>query len=73
MELKRNRSLYFSESESLCSLEVFVHVNNDPAITKLYDLYRIEMPEYLIATLDEEDLPSDVASNTGERVYAIHW
>ncbi len=54
---KGTEALYFSESESLCSLEVFVHVNNDPAITKLYDLYRIEMPEYLIATLDEEDLP----------------
>ncbi|MEF1307441.1 RES family NAD+ phosphorylase, partial [Vibrio owensii] len=43
---KGTEALYFSQSESLCSLEVFVHVNNDPAITKLYDLYRIEMPEY---------------------------
>ncbi len=53
---KGTEALYFSQSESLCSLEVFVHVNNDPAITKLYDLYRIEMPEYLIAALDEEKI-----------------
>lgn len=54
---KGTEALYFSESESLCSLEVFVHVNNDPSMINLYDLYRIEMPEELIAKLDKEDLP----------------
>ncbi len=55
---KGTEALYFAESESLCSLEVFVHVNNDPSIITQYDLYRIEMPEALIVTLDQEDLPS---------------
>lgn len=54
---KGTEALYFSESESLCSLEVFVHVNNDPDIINLFDLYSIEMPESLIAKLDKEDLP----------------
>lgn len=50
-------ALYFSESESLASLEVFVHVNKDPKIITQYDLYRIELPEKLIARLEEVDLP----------------
>ena len=50
-------ALYFAESESLCILEVFVHVKNDPAIVDQYDLYRIEIPDELVATLTEEDLP----------------
>ncbi|OBT16357.1 hypothetical protein A9264_12015 [Vibrio sp. UCD-FRSSP16_10] len=54
---KGTEALYFAESESLCSLEVFVHVNNDPNIVDQYDLYRIEVPDELIVKLDEEDLP----------------
>ena len=54
---KGTEALYFAESESLCSLEVFVHVNNDPNIVDQYDLYRIEIPDDLIAKLGEEDLP----------------
>ncbi|WP_341663330.1 RES family NAD+ phosphorylase [Vibrio sp.] len=54
---KGTEALYFSESESLCSLEVFVHVNNDPNIVDQYDLYRIEIPNKLVAKLDIEDLP----------------
>ena len=54
---KGTEALYFAESESLCSLEVFVHVNNDPNIVDQYDLYRIEIPDKLIAKLGEEDLP----------------
>lgn len=55
---KGTEALYFAESESLCSLEVFVHVNNDPNIVDQYDLYRIEIPDELIVKLDEEDLPA---------------
>lgn len=55
---KGAEALYFSESESLCSLEVFVHVNNDPNIAKKYDLYRIDIPKGLIVKLDHHDLPS---------------
>nr|WP_086938817.1 RES family NAD+ phosphorylase [Thaumasiovibrio occultus] len=55
---KGTEALYFAESESLCSLEVFVHVNNDPNIIDQYDLYRIEVPDKLIAALDPEDLPA---------------
>lgn len=55
---KGTEALYFAESESLCSLEVFVHVNNDPNIIEQYNLYRIDMPDELIAKLDQEDLPS---------------
>ncbi|MEM1366898.1 MAG: RES family NAD+ phosphorylase [Cyanobacteria bacterium P01_H01_bin.15] len=54
---KGTEALYFAESESLCSLEVLVHVNNDANIIDQYDLYRIDMPEYLIAKLDLDDLP----------------
>jgi RES domain-containing protein len=54
---KGTEALYFSESESLCSLEVFVHINNDPDIINFYDLYSIEIPDHLIAKLDQEDLP----------------
>lgn len=51
-------ALYFAESESLCVLEVFVHVNNDPELIHRYDLYRINIPDELIVRLDEQDLPS---------------
>jgi len=54
---KGTEALYFAESESLCSLEVFVHVNNDPNIVDKYDLYRIDIPDEFIAKLDKEDLP----------------
>lgn len=54
---KGTEALYFSESESLCALEVFVHVNNDPNIITLYDLYRINIPDELVVKLDKEDLP----------------
>jgi RES domain-containing protein len=50
-------ALYFAESESLCVLEVFVHVNNDPELIHRYDLYRINLPDELIVRLDEADLP----------------
>ena len=56
---KGTEALYFSESESLCCLEVFVHVNNDPSIIDQYDLYRIEVNDKLIVKLDEEDLPKN--------------
>lgn len=56
---KGTEALYFSESESLCSLEVLVHVSKHPEIAKLYDLYSIELPEKLIVRLDDEDLPSN--------------
>jgi len=51
-------ALYFSESESLSTLEVFIHVNRHPEIMNQYDLYYIELPDSLIARLDEEDLPT---------------
>ncbi|MCK6265017.1 RES family NAD+ phosphorylase [Vibrio sp. ZSDE26] len=54
---KGTEALYFAESESLCALEVFVHVNNDPNIITQYDLYRINIPDELIVKLDNEDLP----------------
>jgi len=54
---KGTEALYFAESESLCVLEVFVHVKNDPDIITQYDLYRIDMPNALIVKLDQEDLP----------------
>ncbi len=50
-------ALYFAESESLCILEVFVHVNSDPHFIELYDLFRIDMPHDLIAMLDPSSLP----------------
>lgn len=56
---KGTEALYFSASESLCCLEVFVHVNNDPSIIDQYDLYRIEISDKLIVKLDEEDLPKN--------------
>lgn len=55
---KGTEALYFAESESLCCLEVFVHIKNDPQIIDQYDLYRIELPDRLIVKLDEEDLPN---------------
>lgn len=55
---KGTEALYFAESESLCSLEVFVHVNNDPNIVDQYDLYRIDIPDELIVKLEKKDLPS---------------
>ena len=55
---KGTEALYFSASESLCSLEVLAHMNHDPGIIDLYDLYRITIPDELIAQLDEEDLPT---------------
>lgn len=54
---KGTEALYFSESESLCCLEVFVHVNNDPNIINQYDLYSIEIAEDLIVKLELDDLP----------------
>ncbi|MFC3031533.1 RES family NAD+ phosphorylase [Pseudoalteromonas fenneropenaei] len=56
---KGTEALYFAESESLCVLEVFVHINNDPELINQYDLYRIDVPESLIVKLDNEDLPSN--------------
>ncbi|EJN6829271.1 RES family NAD+ phosphorylase [Vibrio cidicii] len=56
---KGSEALYFAESESLCCLEVFVHLNQGPDIRHQYDLYRIELPDELIATLATEDLPSN--------------
>lgn len=55
---KGTDALYFSESESLSTLEVFVHVNRHPEIVNQYDLYSIELPDALIARLEEEDLPA---------------
>ena len=52
-------AVYLAESESLCILEVFVHLENDPGVIDQYDLYRIDIPEHLIAQLAEEDLPTD--------------
>jgi RES domain-containing protein len=54
---KGTEALYFAESESLCCLEVFVHVNNDRNIVDQYDLYRIDIADELIATLEKQDLP----------------
>lgn len=54
---KGTEALYFAESESLCSLEVFIHVNNDPNIVDQYDLYRIDIPDELIVQLEKQDLP----------------
>ena len=51
-------ALYFAESESLCSLEVFVHLSNDHSLIQLYDLYRIDIPVELIVKLDASDLPA---------------
>lgn len=54
---KGTEALYLAQSESLCALEVFVHVNNDPHIINQYDLYRIDIPEVLIVKLETQDLP----------------
>lgn len=54
---KGTEALYFAESESLCTLEVFVHINNDPEIINKYNLYRIEIPDTLILKLEIDDLP----------------
>lgn len=54
---KGTEALYFSESESLCSLEVFVHLNNTPDMIDRYDLYRIDVPDKLIVKLSRSDLP----------------
>ncbi|KOO57820.1 RES domain superfamily [Rheinheimera sp. KL1] len=56
---KGTEALYFAGSESLCVLEVFVHLTRDPAVIQLYDLYAIDMPEQLIAKLEQEDLPAN--------------
>ncbi|RBP77974.1 RES domain-containing protein [Marinomonas rhizomae] len=55
---KGTDALYFSESESLSTLEVFVHVNSHPNIMNQYNLYCIELPDHLIARLEKEDLPT---------------
>ena len=69
---KGTEALYFAESESLCSLEVFVHVNNDPNIVDHYDLYRIEVPDEFIVKLEEEDLPETWRNiPTGEETQEI--
>lgn len=54
---KNIECLYCSDSESLCTLEVLVHVKNDPDIIELYDLYRIYVPDELITALEEQDCP----------------
>lgn len=56
---KGTEALYFAESESLCVLEVFVHINNDPELINKYDLYRIDVPDELIVQLENEDLPNN--------------
>ncbi|EMU3330304.1 RES family NAD+ phosphorylase, partial [Vibrio cholerae] len=53
------KALYFAESESLCVLEVFVHINNDPELIHKYDLYRIDVLDELIVQLENEDLPNN--------------
>lgn len=65
-------ALYFSESESLCALEVFVHVNKDLQIINRYQLYRVDVPESLIAKLEHTDLPNNWrAIPAGEATQAI--
>lgn len=54
---KGTAALYFAASESLCILEVFVHLNHDPEVIQQYDLYRIELPDELIIPLDNSVLP----------------
>jgi len=49
--------IYCSDSESLCTLEILVHVKSDPAIAELYDLYRIDIADELITTLGRSDCP----------------
>jgi len=56
---KGTETLYFAESESLCALEVLVHINNDPELINKYDLYRIDVPDALIVQLENEDLPNN--------------
>ncbi len=56
---KGTEALYFAGSESLCVLEVFVHLTKNPAVIQLYDLYAIDMPDLLIAKLEQEDLPAN--------------
>lgn len=69
---KGTDALYFAESESLCVLEVFVHLNHDANMVQQYDLYRIDLPNELIATLDREDLPTTWrAIPAGEATQAI--
>lgn len=55
LEFERDKRAVFSES--LSTLEVFVHVNRHPEIINQYDLYCIELPDALTARLEEEDLP----------------
>ncbi|WP_216086351.1 RES family NAD+ phosphorylase [Marinomonas posidonica] len=55
---KGTDALYFAESESLSTLEVFVHVSHHPDIMNQYNLYCIKLPDHLIARLEKEDLPS---------------
>lgn len=56
---KGTEALYFSISESLCTLEVLVHVNSDRTIIDLYDLFSIDLSLDLIAQLALEDLPEN--------------
>jgi RES domain-containing protein len=49
--------IYCSDSESLCSLEVLVHIKSDPEIAELYDLYRIDIADELISALEAPDHP----------------
>lgn len=51
--------LYCSQAESLCILEVLVHVRNDPKIVALYDLYLLDIPDGIISVLNNNDLPQN--------------
>lgn len=50
-------AIYMADSESLSTLEVFVHCEDLKNIRLQYDLYRVQIPDHLIANLEEEDLP----------------
>lgn len=51
-------AVYASESIALATLEILVHTAS-PALLAAYSLFRIEIPDTLITTLDEEALPDN--------------
>ncbi len=67
MEFKGIEALYFAESESLCVLEVFVHINNDPELIHKYDLYRIDVPDELIVQLEMR-----ISQTTGDHYQLVN-
>jgi len=58
------RAVYTSSSVALATLEILVHMGvvNKPVIVNSYVVYRVEIPESLVAEIDPDALPTNWAA-----------